>query len=159
METFQNKSATRPLAFVTTGICLFIIFVLQPLSQHLHSFIGWNIINPATNHLAWYWASLQYWVFSWIWPSTWLVVMVTRGDKIRSWVILVLLTLMNHGFPETSLWEIGIYTKEERWLIGLRNWYWVIARDSFASGLAVVATRWPVFLIPALLLSALWIFT
>lgn len=159
VDTFQSKDAARARAYVTTGICLIIIFVLQPLSHHFHSFIDWDIINPATNHLGWYKASIQYWAVHWIWPSAWLVVTVSSGDKIRSWLLLVLLMLVNHGFPETSLWEIGTYTEEERWLIGLCNWYSVIARDGVASGLAIAASRWPALLIPAILISGLWIFT
>lgn len=94
-----------------------------------------------------------------MWPAAWLVMWVMQGEKVRSWLLLLVLALVSLGLPETSLWEIGVYTEEERWLIGLGSWYRAIGRGSVAAALAVAAVRWPALLAPAILLSALWIFS
>ena len=137
---------------------LIVVFILQPLSRWLETFIDWQIVNPATNHLGWYRASVQNWTVSWLWPAAWIIAWTMRGDMLRSWLLLLLLALLAMGLPETCLWEIGVYTEEERWVIGLSSWYEALAKHTVVAAMAVVAARAPRLLVPALLLSSLSIF-
>ena len=142
----------------TAGALLCVLFILQPISRWFHGFVDWEIINPGSNNLGWYRASLHEWSFSWIWPSAWLILWAMRRDMIRSWLLLWLLTLIALGLPKTSLWEAGFLTDEERWLIGLSGWYGAVAKYFVVTAMAVAAARWPLLLIPGIPLSAFWIF-
>lgn len=132
------------------------VLCLQALSRWIQGCISWEIVDPASNHVGWYIASLKHAVLSWIWPSAFLVWWATR-DYARSWLVLFCLIFAARGGPEATLWQ-GSLTHEEMWLIGLSSWYHAIAEDTVQAMLALVAVRYPCVLPFVLLTAALRIF-
>lgn len=129
---------------------------LQPLSGWLGNFVSWDIINPATNHLGWYWASLQDWLLSWVWPAAFLSMWAMKQNSVRAWIVLVGLCVFERGGP-TPFFQ-GLLTSEEQWLLALESWYQAILLDGATAAMAVAAVRRPSLIIIVVHITALRIF-
>lgn len=128
----------------------------QPLSSWLRAFVNWDIINPASNHAAWYWASLQDWLLAWIWPAAFLTMWALKRDIIRAWIILVGLCLFERGAPKPFFQ--GSLTSDEQWLLALDSWYQACLLDAITAAMAVAVVRRPHLMIFVLPITALRIF-
>ena len=135
---------------------ILIALILQPFSSWLRAFVNWDIINPATNHLGWYSASLQDWLFSWIWPAAFLSMWALKQDSIRAWIVLVGLCVFERGGPEP--FYQGLLTSEEQWLLALESWYQAILLDTITAAMAVAAVRRPSLMMIVVHITALRIF-
>jgi hypothetical protein len=119
----------------------------------------WDIINPATNHLGWYSASLQDWLFSWIWPAAFLIVWALKRDSMRTWIVLVALCVFERGGPEPFLpFFQGMLTIDEQWLLALESWHQAILLDTITAAMAVAAVRKPPLMMIVVHITALRIF-
>ena len=132
------------------------VLFFQPLSSWLRAFVSWDIINPASNHAAWYWASLQDWLLAWIWPTAFLSVWTLQRDFMRAWLLMVALCVFERGGPKPFFQ--GSLTSEEQWLIALESWYQACLLDAIAAAMAVAVVRRPQLIILVLPITALRIF-
>ncbi|CAN5499596.1 hypothetical protein BH09SUM1_BH09SUM1_00950 [soil metagenome] len=130
---------------------------LQAISRWLQGHVAWQVL-PATAIWEWYYLSLQDTALSWIWPSAFLVLRLTRGDVVRACLLLVTLSVVARGLPEASLWEASVYTREELWLIGLSSWSEALVKDAVMSAMALVVARRPTLAGLIVPLAALRIF-
>lgn len=131
---------------------MIVVFGLQPLSSHLQGYIDWAIVNPATNHLGWYRASLQDSVLSWMWPTVFIVFWSLRKHYVRAWLIMLVLCLVARGGP--SPFFQGSLTAEERWLLALESWYMALLVDAVVAAMALAVARQPFLLLIAVPIAA-----
>ena len=137
------------VAFITT-------LLLQPVSTWLQDFVNWEIINPATNHLAWYWASFQDWLLSWVWPAAFLSMWAIKQYSVPAWIVMVALCVFERGGPEPFFQ--GSLTSEEQWLLALGSWYQACLLDAITAALAVAVVRRRFLMIFVIHITALRIF-
>lgn len=135
---------------------ILIALLLQPVSAWLSTFVNWEIVNPATNHAAWYSASLQDWLFSWIWPAAFLIMWALKQDSLRAWIVLVAFCVFDRGGPKPFFQ--GFLTSDEQWLLALESWYQAILLDGVTSAMAVAAARRPSLMMIVVHITALRIF-
>ena len=129
---------------VPARFCIAVIFTalfLQQVSAWLRGCVNWDIVNPASNHVGWYSASLQDWLFSWIWPAAFLITWALKQDSMRAWIVLVGLCVFERGGPEP--FYQGLLTSEEQWLLALESLYQAILVDTITAAIAVAAVRRP----------------
>lgn len=144
---------------VSARLCIAVILIaliLQPVSTWLRGCVSWDIINPATNHLGWYLASLQHWLSAWVWPAAALSMWVLKRDSMRAWIVLVALCVFERGGPEP--FYQGMLTVEEQWLLALESWHQAILLDSITAAMAVAAVRRPSLMMIVVHITALRIF-
>lgn len=144
---------------VPARFCIAVIFTalfLQPVSAWLRGCVNWDIVNPASNHVGWYSASLQDWLFSWIWPAAFLITWALKQDSMRAWIVLVGLCVFERGGPEPFFQ--GLLTSEEQWLLALESWHQAILLDSITAAMAVAAVRRPHLMIAVVHITAFRIF-
>lgn len=137
------------VAFITT-------LLLHPLSTWLRGYVNWEIINPATNQLGWYWASLQDWLLSWVWPSAFLSMWAMKQNSVRAWLMMVALCVFERAGPEPFFQ--GSLTSEEQWLLALGSWYQACLLDAITAALAVAVVRRRFLMIFIVHITALRIF-
>lgn len=135
---------------------LIVAVILQPVSTWLQGFVNWDIVNPATNHAAWYWASLQHWLFSWVWPAAFLTILLLKKDYLRAWLLMVVLCVLVRGGPEPFFQ--GSLTIEEQWQIALVAWYEALLLDAITAAMAVAVVRRRYLMIFVVHITALRIF-
>ena len=135
---------------------ILIALFLQPVSTWLRGYVSWEIVDPATNHVGWYFASLQDWLLSWVWPAAFLSMWAMKQNSVRAWIVLVGLCVFERRGPE--LFYQGLLTSEEQWLLALESWYQAILLDGATATMAVAAVRRPSLMIIVVHITALRIF-
>jgi hypothetical protein len=162
MDTYSlhldGKASLSGLA-LPWRFCIAVIFIalfLQPISTWLRGCVSWDIIDPATNHLGWYSASLQDWLFSWIWPAAFLSMWALKRDSMRAWIVLVALCVFERGGPKPFFQ--GMLTVEEQWLLAMESWHQAILLDGVTAAMAVAAVRRPHLMTAVVHITALRIF-
>lgn len=130
--------------------------LFQPVSTWLRDFVNWEIINPATNQLGWYWASLQDWLLSWVWPAAFLSMWALKKDSVRAWLLMAALCVFERGGPEQFFQ--GLLTSDEQWLLAVESWYQTCFLDTITAAMAVAAVRRHSLMIIVVQITALRIF-
>ena len=150
--TISGLGVPQRLVLAIILIALF----LQPVSAWLRASVSWEIVNPATNHAAWYSASLQDWLSSLIWPAAFLTVWALKRDFVRAWLLMVALCVFERGGPKPFFQ--GMLTIDEQWLLALESWHQAILLDTITAAMAVAAARRPSLMMFIVHITALRIF-
>lgn len=144
---------------VPARFCIALILItlfLQPVSAWFRASVSWEIINPATNNVGWYFASLQHWLSAWVWPAAALSMWALKRDSMRAWIFLVALCVFERRGPNPFFQ--GLLTSEEQWLLALESWYQAILLDGVTAAMAVAAVRRPSLMMIVVHITALRIF-